>query len=252
MNSLDYDEMYFKHDLFESPENEETRIWRYINFKKFVDLLEKRALFFSRADKLSDQFEGSIPKPTIRTRKNISDSISFDRSSQYTKAFKKVVLVNCWHMNDFESDAMWKLYLKEANGVAIQSTFKNLVQCFDADTKNIVYIGKVNYIDYNIDSFQEGNIFQPYIFKRKEFQHERELRVITLYTDANVNKPDFLSKVFDFNGINIPVDLHILIERVYICPNARKGFFNLVKSIMREYALDIEPTKSSLEDEPQY
>ena len=34
--------------------------------------------------------------------------------------------INCWHLNDHESAAMWKLYLKSNEGIVIQSTFTNL------------------------------------------------------------------------------------------------------------------------------
>ena len=38
----------------------ETKLWRYMDFAKFVSLLESRALFFVRADKLDDPFEGAL------------------------------------------------------------------------------------------------------------------------------------------------------------------------------------------------
>jgi hypothetical protein len=41
-------------------------------------------------------------------------------------------------MNDNESDAMWKIYLKSTEGVAIQSTVSRLKACF-LNTPNTVY-----------------------------------------------------------------------------------------------------------------
>ena len=34
--------------------------------------------------------------------------------------------VNCWHINEHESAAMWDLYLKSNEGIAIQSTYQKL------------------------------------------------------------------------------------------------------------------------------
>ncbi|KAF5417648.1 MAG: hypothetical protein C5S38_01290 [Candidatus Methanophagaceae archaeon] len=51
--------MYKEHPAFEKPSDEDIKIWRYIDFTKFVSLLDKKALFFARADRLSDSFEGS-------------------------------------------------------------------------------------------------------------------------------------------------------------------------------------------------
>ena len=37
-----------------------TPLWRYMDFAKFVALLEHRAIYFARADQLGDKFEGAI------------------------------------------------------------------------------------------------------------------------------------------------------------------------------------------------
>ena len=60
--------MYKEHPVFEKPENENTKIWRYLDFTKFVSLLDKSALFFTRADRLNDPFEGSYSKVNIQLR----------------------------------------------------------------------------------------------------------------------------------------------------------------------------------------
>ena len=39
-------------------------IWRYMDFAQLVSLLDKEALFFCRADKLGDPFEGAWSDPT--------------------------------------------------------------------------------------------------------------------------------------------------------------------------------------------
>jgi hypothetical protein len=38
----------------------ETRVWRYMDFVKFVAMLEHGGLYFSRADLLDDPFEGTF------------------------------------------------------------------------------------------------------------------------------------------------------------------------------------------------
>ena len=42
------------------------------------------------------------------------------------KHWPKYNAINCWHMNDHESAAMWKLYLKSNEGIAVQSTYETL------------------------------------------------------------------------------------------------------------------------------
>jgi hypothetical protein len=43
------------------PSSEDLVIWRYMDFTKFVALLEARSLFFVRVAHLDDPFEGSFP-----------------------------------------------------------------------------------------------------------------------------------------------------------------------------------------------
>ena len=37
-------------------------LWKYLDFTKFVSLLDKSALHFARTDKLSDPYEGFFPR----------------------------------------------------------------------------------------------------------------------------------------------------------------------------------------------
>ena len=43
------------------PEDTDT-VWRYMSFEKFANILATESLFFSRADKFDDKFEGYIPE----------------------------------------------------------------------------------------------------------------------------------------------------------------------------------------------
>ena len=51
--------MYKEHPDFKTPP-QEALLWRYLDFTKFVALLDASALFFVRADKLGDPFEGTL------------------------------------------------------------------------------------------------------------------------------------------------------------------------------------------------
>jgi hypothetical protein len=49
--------------LFEQPPDD-ARIWRYIDISKLVSLLTTNALFFARADRFTDTWEGSVRQMT--------------------------------------------------------------------------------------------------------------------------------------------------------------------------------------------
>ena len=52
--------MYKEHNSFESIDDNK-KIWRYMDFTKFIDILENEALFFTRSDRFEDKFEGTLP-----------------------------------------------------------------------------------------------------------------------------------------------------------------------------------------------
>ena len=150
--------MYKEHPLFEPPPSGAV-LWRYLDFTKFVSLLDKQAVFFSRADKLGDPFEGSYTKFNIAIRPTIyGDTIpdhAIQQMSDLVRESRRFTLVSCWHWSDHESAAMWRLYSREGDGVAVKTTFGSFAQCFKTDED--VLIGRVNYIDYDSTFIHEDN-----------------------------------------------------------------------------------------------
>ena len=51
--------VYFSNDLDLSVSNDQ-QLWRYMDFAKFAAMLRERSLYFPRADKLGDPFEGAF------------------------------------------------------------------------------------------------------------------------------------------------------------------------------------------------
>lgn len=104
--------MHIKHATFIEPENKEIKVWRYLDFTKLVSLLDSRNLYFTRADKFDDAFEGSWPKANVEARKpKVVKTDDPDWKSFYTVAealtplysqYRRYVAINCWHMNEYE------------------------------------------------------------------------------------------------------------------------------------------------------
>jgi len=246
--------MYKEHPIFKKPKNGNAKIWRYIDFTKFVSLLDKSALFFTRADRLGDPFEGSYSRANIKMRPEVYKDMplaALDNFSKFYKIIIKYTAINCWHLSEYESAAMWNLYLKSNEGIAIQSTF-NLLKTSLKDEIHNVFIGKVKYIDFAKDWMPEGFTQYPFIHKRKSFEHERELRaIIQKFPDKKNGGLDWSKPLFD-DGIYIQVDLGVLVDNIYLAPTSPKWLFELVKSITKKYKLDKEVFRSSLDDVPVY
>ncbi|MBI5030650.1 MAG: hypothetical protein HZB51_08990 [Chloroflexi bacterium] len=152
-------------NAFSAPTNPDVRIWRYMDFTKFVSMLEHQGLFFTRADLIGDAFEGSFARQNIEQRRTTYSGLDWEKVMQLFELYKSqraYLLLNCWHINDQESAAMWKLYAKSNEAIAVQSTFAHLRSVLAAK----VGIGMVNYIDYDHARIPEGNIFFPIMHKR--------------------------------------------------------------------------------------
>jgi hypothetical protein len=240
------------HPVFQKPEDRNIKIWRFMDFTKYVSLLEKRALYFSRSDKLGDPFEGSLSKANQQMRP-IWYGEHFTQMKEMLENVPKLFInhtfLNCWHVNEYESDAMWKIYLKSNEGIAIQSTFQRFENCFDPTPEDL-YIGKVIYADYDKEIIPEGNTMWPFVHKRKSFEHERELRAL-------IQRPPIVNGAIKWDvpsphGMYVQVKLDTLIEKVYISPMAEKWFDELVSSVNEKYGVEKELSSSKLSERPIY
>jgi hypothetical protein len=250
--------MYKEHPVFLAPEDENIEIWRYMDFTKFVSLLDKRSLYFCRVDKLGDPFEGSLTEMNVKARndflveywkgkiKNQQLAELMEREPKFNDKARQTIFVNCWYMSEYESAAMWKLYLKSNEGIAIQSTYKKLKESFDKNSKDDIYIGRVKYIDYSSEVIPRVNFFSAAMHKRKSFEYERELRAMIWDTVilGNIMGSDKESyKVGKYVGC----DLEVLINKVYLGPETPDWFGELVRSLLKKYRLRIEVERSKLD-----
>jgi hypothetical protein len=257
-------QMYQPHYVFRSPSNLNQKIWRYMDFTKFVAMLATRSLYFSRADQFNDPFEGSYTALTLqKERDEITQSLTSKgmENDQLMKVLKLLdelplhrrwlrdngAAMNCWHVNDHESAAMWSLYLTGREGIAIESTFARLCDSFHA-YDHPVFTGLVNYINYDEDAFSRGNVLHAFIHKRKSFQHEEELRALITHT---ISVPDG-SPSPPVESQNVEVDMNILIEKIAIAPTAPKWFFPVVEETLSKFGYSFPVRQSDLNKDPLF
>jgi len=241
------------HPAFPQPQDPSVKIWRYMDFTKFVSMLESSSLYFSRADRLGDPFEGSYSKGNIALRPVVYKDVNgADKMLEYIPEFSKWIrqwtFVNCWHMNVYESAAMWKLYAKSNEAIAVQSTYATLVACLPSN----VFVGCVQYIDYDRDWLPEGNAFYPFLHKRKSFEHEREARAIIQQELPIENGKIAIGRTNQAFGQHIKIDLAELVKSVYVAPMAPSWLRDLIEAVCRKYGQGWNVTKSSIDVEPVY
>jgi len=251
--------MYKEHPTFIQPDNEEIKVWRYMDFTKLVSLIDSRRLYFTRADKFNDPFEGSWPKINVAAREYVPDDIPAEGRDKFlevmsslgetNKHWPRYEAINCWHMNDCESAAMWKLYLKSDEGIAIQSTYAKLKKSLIDD--ETIYLGKVKYIDYDTEYINAGNILEAFMHKRKSFAHEQEVRALVSKWPTSEKGIDFTRETIE-HGLQIKVDIETLIERIFVAPSAPTWLADLATAIITKYGYKFDIVHSQLNENPVY
>lgn len=239
--------MYQEHESFDPPPPD-AQLWRYFDFTKFVSLLDRSALFFSRVDKLGDPFEGSLSKINLAMPPVIFRD--FSREGQEHRLvvwrdFSRYIAVNCWHWNEHESAAMWNIYARHGDGIAIKSSFSRLAESFTDATD--IYIGQVNYVDYETTQIPEQNLLSAYLHKRKSFEHEREVRALIMDVPLSEDNGVVTAapEAWEF-GQYCQVNLSTLVQEVVVSPASADWFVELAKSVSARYALEAPVGRSAL------
>jgi hypothetical protein len=233
------------HPSFIRPEDD-TKIWHYMDFIKFVSLLERQSLFFSTVGILreADMHEGTYNAATLEAHKQKPFSI-YDIGSGLLRTFGKFLAINCWHMNEIESVAMWNVYLKGVPGIAIQSSMKRFDESIQHSISGRdVMIGKVHYLDENepISEPDGFNGLDAVLWKWKSYQYENELRAVIISR---------LEELYKYNGIYVPVKVNELIEKIVISPKSPTWFSELVLAIATKYELGDKVMSSRLDEKPK-
>ncbi|GAQ48366.1 hypothetical protein FPK15_contig00009-0030 [Flavobacterium psychrophilum] len=154
--------MYINHHNISLPENPDTIVWKYLDLSKFLDLLLSQKMFMSRSDKFEDQYEGTFSEPTFEEIKKIA--ANNPEFLYYYKSHREKVAISSWHTNEYESFAMWQIFTKNQEGLAIQSTIGRLKEALQLEKKSKQYIGEVNYIDYKKEYIPfDDNFFRSYL-----------------------------------------------------------------------------------------
>jgi hypothetical protein len=156
-------------------------------------------------------------------------------------AISKTIMVNCWHVSEDESEAMWRLYSENGKVVAIETTLAAFSQSIEVkNSSHVVYVYPVKYLDFfdptlePRDCVVEGHLAP--LLKRRSYQHEREVRAFIAKmapdprTGADIGfwKPE---------SVRVPIDLQTLVKAVYVSPYAGAPFPSSVLKMCETFGL---------------
>lgn len=260
---------------------DETPLWRYLDFARFMALLDSASLWFARADTFADPYELAVPAADVsaaragaaailaspRTRDGIVRYLAAvtgqpgpelaalpdgEVAGLLLRFASRALYISCWQEDEDESAGMWESFVPGNNGVAVRTTAGALRALLDAGSADRdVFLGRVQYLDYQAGSWGEFHWFAPAFHKRRAFRQEQEVRAVIVWP----NYRDLAEGTADFpvaKGIAVPVDLPSLIQGIVIAPKADPWFTELVTSVLRRYRLSTVPVLSQLTRPPQW
>lgn len=240
-------EFNIRHFTTFRPPPEHLRMWRYMDFTKFVSMLENQGLFFARATEMDDAFEGGYSRGNEELRDLVYKALGpFKHDKKSIEKRRRDTVLSCWHGSDHESAAMWKLYSSANESICVQTTFGRLRSQLPLS----IEIGRVQYIDYETEWVPERLPKLPFLYKRKSFEHEHEFRAVQNLND--VAGEGNLSIKRSENGLWVNCELASLIENIYVAPNVSRWFYELVKQVVARYEFQFPVRLSSLEAKPNY
>lgn len=200
--------------------NADDKLWRYMSLANFVALLVEQYLFFSKLKHLEDPYEGAPPLPVIAL---LREDLSFPRPhatvEQSVKqwfhrmeACRERTCVNCWHVSDHESEAMWKLYGQIGENVCIVTDISSLRKCFE-NSPTAIQGGMVDY-QTTAGAFDSNAPVEDYMFawatrKRRSYEHEREFRLLHLQSEDGKGS----------RGTHFRIDPSALVKEVLLSPS---------------------------------
>lgn len=227
--------------FFEPPKSPKAKLWRYMDFAKFLSLLEDASLFFSSSTGFDDPYEGAASKGNDSMRGFVLSKAPHRRPGEDSIDLNKV-MISCWYTSQHESAAMWSLYSKSSDAIAICTTFSTFRKLLPASAK----VSLVKYVDYSRDWIPEEDPLYRFMHKRISFEHEHELRAIL---DLNTMDLGSLGSKTE-HGLKLKIPLNKLIDKIYVSPRSATWFLELVERICTRYEIACTPTRSSLYDGP--
>lgn len=223
----------------------ESHVYRIFSIERLFQLFKTNKNVLVHPSKWDDPFENCI----------LSGQIEIASGNKGSFGFKDDVYGQCWTSRR-ESDAMWRIYSPGKNGVRVRTTVEKLINGLRQTEPTFAdvacFIGKVKYLhqkqfnDLNIDVTDASGkgIADTLLYKRMEFNHEKEVRLIY----SQPNSPMKHSKLFsyDFNPCAI-------IDQITFDPRINAEMYNVFRNALIDTYLFSAKVinKSTLYDPPK-
>ena len=212
-------------------------IYRIMSVKRLLQCLEEKRLVLVPPRKWDDPFENYLLSARVKL------SATGETGDMY--AMREKVYGQCWTQHR-ETDAMWRIYSSDTNGAKVKTTPRRLLDALRNTNSRFsdvtCFIGKVQYkIQKELVSSLKGidlfntngsGIAKSLLYKRREFSHEREVRLIYTEGKGAIHPvPINPSTIFDEIVFDPRMDTH-LYEAYEAAVKAKKFTGRVAQSVL--------------------
>ncbi|WP_066502351.1 DUF2971 domain-containing protein [Abyssisolibacter fermentans] len=231
----------FIFDNWDNKISEKTKIYRYVTLDQFLSMVENKTNYFKRLSAWDDTWEAPS--------RNIPTEHEDGRLEYASYSISQDFFGQCWTLKE-ESDAMWRIYSLDNKGLRISTSIEKLKMI---EGINRLYCGKVYYYDKLIEGLEftktkgKEAFFREGIIKRHAFNHEEEIRFLTINQEPFVQ-----NRVENVNCLEFSFDPISIIDEITIDPRAKEYYVETIKNYCKRAGFSIIPVKSKLYDDDIY
>jgi hypothetical protein len=205
-------------------------IWRFMDLRKFRDLMASEELYFRRADLFTDSSEGLPPEQYARRvlgldPYDIKDQVSLNNHMGSLAQHRECYYISCWHLFRVEQLGMWEQYGHD--GVAVCSRYGLL----KAALEGLIDRASLGLVRYGTDHLQDTfNTVQFITTKQASYSPECEVRAwLTVYDPLAGN-----NRHFDLNNFPHPRPLEINPRHSWVpdCKRRRIDLRSLITDVI--------------------
>ena len=205
-------------------------IWRFMDLRKFRDLMASEELYFRRADLFDDETEGLPPEQYVQRVLrldpwDIHDRMKLNNHLGSLAQDREMHYITCWYLFDQETLKMWESYGHD--GVAIVSSYDVLKAALNKLIDE-THIGLVQYgTEHLTDRF---NALEFITTKQTKYVHECEVRAMLTCT----NPLGGGNRHIDLNNIPHPRPLPMNPRHAWVpdCKRRRIAMKDLVQEVV--------------------
>lgn len=234
-----YPPMPYRNFINLNDEQLDKPVYRIMSLTRLEQVLLDKQLTLVKPRKWDDPFENALLASAFATKNG--ENVGF--------AAKDSVYGQCWTLHR-ETDAMWRIYSHDKDGIRVTSTPRKLLAALNKSDPKFspvrAFIGKVSYLKKKdlLVRFGQINLLDPngsgiaesLLYKRNEFRHEAEVRLI--YSGPDNQCPDDLYQV--------PIEPSALFDKMFFDPRMDTNQYRTGRAILRKLGYKGTIEKSAL------